>query len=57
MKDENRVASLIDFDGKVNRSQEEELVPWTPARRRRHFLSSVSFLPTDCPARSQLRGI
>ena len=26
MKDENRVASLIDFDGKVNRSQEEELV-------------------------------
>lgn len=26
MKDENQVASLIDFDGKVNRSQEEELV-------------------------------
>lgn len=26
MKDENQVPSLIDFGGKVNRSQEEELV-------------------------------
>ena len=35
-------------------SQEEELVPWTPAWRRRHFLSSVSFSPADCPATSQV---